>query len=55
MKPSSYHDRVVGVMEERVRFIWLTRDIAPDLVDRDRERKGSAEEFMRRVSLPKAI
>ncbi len=55
MKPSSYHDRVVDVMEELVKFTWLTRDISPYLVDRYSERKESAEELMKRVNLPKAV
>ena len=55
MKPSSYHDRVVDVMEELVKFTWLTRDVSPYLVDRYSERKESAEELMRRVNLSKAV
>ncbi|MEJ5207914.1 arsenical resistance protein ArsH [Denitratimonas sp. CY0512] len=55
MKPSAYHDRVVDVMEELVKFTWLTRDVSPYLVDRYSERKESAEELMRRVNLPKAV
>ncbi len=43
MKPSSYYDRVVDVMEELVKFTILTRDISPLLLDRYSERKGSAE------------
>ncbi|AWI55429.1 arsenical resistance protein ArsH (plasmid) [Aquabacterium olei] len=50
MKPSSYLDRVVDVMEELVKFTLLTRDMAPYLVDRYSERKESAEELMRRVN-----
>ncbi|AOW14446.1 arsenical resistance protein ArsH [Hydrogenophaga crassostreae] len=55
MKPSSYLDRVVDVMEELVKFTWLTRDVSPYLVDRYSERKESAEELMKRVNLPKAV
>jgi arsenic resistance protein ArsH len=55
MLPSSYYDRVVDVMEELVKFTWLTRDVSPYLVDRYSERKESAEELMRRVNLPKAV
>ncbi len=39
MRPSSYYDRVVDVMEELVRFTILTRPHAGQLVDRYSERK----------------
>lgn len=39
MKPSSYRERVVDVMEELMRFTYLTRDHAEFLVDRYSERK----------------
>ncbi len=50
MKPSSYFDRVVDVMEELVKFTLLTRDVSPYLVDRYSERKESAEQLMKRVN-----
>ena len=43
MKPSSFYDRVVDVMEELMKFTLLTRDIAPYLVDRYSERKEDME------------
>jgi arsenic resistance protein ArsH len=39
MKPSSYYDRIVDVMEELVRFTVLLRPHANQLVDRYSERK----------------
>ncbi len=42
MKPSSYYDRIVDVMEELVRFTVLTRGHADQLVDRYSERKADA-------------
>lgn len=50
MKPSSYYDRVVDVMEELVKFTLLTRDVEPYLVERYSERKESAEALSRRVN-----
>jgi arsenical resistance protein ArsH len=49
MKPNSYYDRVVDVMEELVKFTLLTRDVSRYLVDRYSERKESAEELSKRV------
>lgn len=43
MKPSSYYDRIVDVMEELVRFTILTRPHAALLVDRYSERKEALE------------
>ena len=39
MKPSSYRERVVDVLEELMKFTYLTRDCAEFLVDRYSERK----------------
>jgi arsenic resistance protein ArsH len=50
MKPSSFYDRVVDVMEELVKFTLLLRDRQDYLVDRYSERKESAEELMKRVN-----
>lgn len=41
MKPSSYYDRIVDVMEELVRITVLMRPHASQLVDRYSERKAS--------------
>lgn len=43
MRPSSYYDRIVDVMEELVRFTILLRPHAAQLVDRYSERKEAAD------------
>lgn len=53
MKPSSYYDRVVDVMEELYKFTLLTRDIGPHLVDRYSERKESAAALTQRMQQSK--
>lgn len=40
MKPPAYYDRIVTMMEERVRFTVLLRPYAAQLVDRYSERKN---------------
>ncbi|MEJ8810590.1 arsenical resistance protein ArsH [Variovorax ureilyticus] len=50
MKPSSYYDRIVDVMEELFKFTLLTRDVSSYLVDRYSERKESASELSKRVN-----
>ncbi|MET1117154.1 MAG: arsenical resistance protein ArsH [Comamonas sp.] len=50
MKPSSYYERVVDVMEELVKFTILTRDCADYLVDRYSERRETAEALSQRVN-----
>jgi arsenical resistance protein ArsH len=43
MRPSSYYDRIIDVMEELIRFTILTRPHAAQLVDRYSERKASGK------------
>lgn len=50
MKPSSYYDRIVDVLEELMKFTLLTRDVSPYLVDRYSERKETAAELSKRVN-----
>jgi arsenic resistance protein ArsH len=50
MKPSSYYDRMVDVMEELVKFTLLVRGREQYLVDRYSERKENAEALSKRVN-----
>lgn len=50
MKPSSYYDRIVDVMEELYKFTLLTRGQKQYFTDRYSERKESAEELSKRVN-----
>lgn len=45
MKPSSYYDRIVDVMEELVKFTLLTRGNSAYLVNRYSERKSRQKNF----------
>ncbi len=54
MRPSSYYDRIVDVMEELVKFTLLTRDLSPFLTDRYSERKEAAAKLEERLNLKAA-
>ena len=49
MLPSSFYNRVVDVMEELLKFTYLTRDRSDYLVDRYSERVETAEQQSIRV------
>jgi len=51
MKPSSYYERVVDVMEELIKFTLLTRDRSNYLTSRYSERKESADRLAARVNV----
>jgi arsenic resistance protein ArsH len=50
MKPSSYYNRIVDVMEELMKFTLLLRSNNDYLVDRYSERVESAEQLSQRVN-----
>ena len=50
MKPSSYYNRIVDVLEELMKFTLLTRDNKDYFVDRYSERVESAEQLSQRVN-----
>ncbi len=54
MKPSAFYNRIVDVMEELVKFTYLTRDIKEHLVDRYSERVETGEELINRVNSKRA-
>ena len=49
-----FYNRLVDVMEELVKFTWLTRDRVGWLTDRYSERVESAEALSKRVNLKDA-
>ncbi len=50
MKPSPYYNRIVDVIEELVKFTYLTRGRSDYLVDRYSERVETADEVSKRVN-----
>lgn len=50
MKPSPYYNRIVDVVEELVKFTYLTRGRSDYLVDRYSERVENAAELSKRVN-----
>lgn len=52
MKPSPYYNRIVDVMEELVKFTYLTKDNRDYLTDRYSERVESYEALSNRVNSP---
>ena len=50
MKPSSLYNRIVDVMEELVKFTYMTRGRSAYLTDRYSERVETAETVHKRVS-----
>ncbi|NVJ70573.1 MAG: arsenical resistance protein ArsH [Alphaproteobacteria bacterium] len=49
MKPSSFYDRIVDVMEELMKFTLLLRANKDYMVDRYSERKETTEAFRKRI------
>ena len=49
MKPSAFYNRIVDVMEELVKFTWMTRGRSPHLVNRYSERVETAAQVSERV------
>ena len=49
MLPSAFYNRLVDVMEELIKFTYLTRDHSSFLVDRYSERVETAKEQSRRI------
>jgi len=50
MKPSPYYNRIVDVLEELIKFTYMTRGRSEKLVDRYSERIESGEELIARVN-----
>jgi len=50
MKASPYYNRIVDVIEELVKFTWMTRMRTPYLVDRYSERAETRAQVHERVS-----
>jgi arsenic resistance protein ArsH len=53
MKPSSYYDRLVDVMEELMKVTLMTRDVSDHLVGRYSERREALAEMQKRAGLDK--
>jgi len=51
MRPSPYYDRLVDVMEELLKFTYLTRGVSDYLTSRYSERKGDAEKLSAQAGL----
>lgn len=51
MLPSPFYNRIIDVIEELVKFTWLTRGHADYLVDRYSERVETVQETSKRVNM----